>query len=67
MPGGHTGPVGTFSLVPQVVETAGDTVIAAGGSALRRAGRRRAGDGRAGVWLGTAWLATREYPTRRCC
>ncbi len=60
--GGHTGPVGTFTLLPQVLEVAGDTpVIAAGGVGH---GRQLAGAlaiGAQAVWLGTLWLATDEH------
>ena len=59
--GGHTGNIGTFSIVPQVHAMAGDTpVIAAGGITT---GRHLAGAialGAAGVWTGTLWLASRE-------
>jgi len=58
---GHTGAIGTFSIVPEVVAMAGDTpVIAAGGVTT---GRHLAGAialGAAGVWTGTLWLACRE-------
>jgi NAD(P)H-dependent flavin oxidoreductase YrpB (nitropropane dioxygenase family) len=59
--GGHTGPIGTFSIVSQVAAMAGDTpVIAAGGITT---GRHLAGAitlGAAGVWTGTVWLTSRE-------
>jgi NAD(P)H-dependent flavin oxidoreductase YrpB (nitropropane dioxygenase family) len=59
--GGHTGNIGTFSIIPQVRAIAGDTpVIAAGGITT---GRHLAGAitlGAAGVWTGTLWLASRE-------
>ncbi len=58
---GHTGNVGTFSIVPQVKAIAGDKlVIAAGGITT---GRHLAGAialGAAGVWTGTLWLPCRE-------
>ncbi len=60
---GHTGKIGTFSIVPQVVEIAKDSgtpVIAGGGITT---GRHLAGAlalGAAGVWTGTLWLACRE-------
>ncbi len=58
---GHTGSVGTFSIVPQVRAIAGDTpVLAAGGITT---GRHLAGAialGAAGVWTGTVWLPSRE-------
>ncbi|MBP1685959.1 MAG: 2-nitropropane dioxygenase [Deltaproteobacteria bacterium] len=59
--GGHTGPIGTFSIVSQVAAMAGDRpVIAAGGITT---GRHLAGAitlGASGVWCGTLWLTTRE-------
>lgn len=62
--GGHTGPVGTFTLVPQVVEASGGLpVLAAGGVGHGRQVAAALGMGAQGVWLGTAWLATREYGT----
>ena len=58
---GHTGTIGTFSIVPEIVAMAGETpVIAAGGVTT---GRHLAGAialGAAGVWTGTLWLACRE-------
>jgi NAD(P)H-dependent flavin oxidoreductase YrpB (nitropropane dioxygenase family) len=54
--------VGTFTLLPQVLDVAGDTpVIAAGGVGH---GRQLAGAlaiGAQAVWLGTLWLATDEH------
>jgi NAD(P)H-dependent flavin oxidoreductase YrpB (nitropropane dioxygenase family) len=66
--GGHTGPVGTFTLVPQVIEAAerarsGVPVLAAGGVGCGRQVAAALAMGAQGVWLGTAWLATREYGT----
>lgn len=62
--GGHTGPVGTFTLVPQVVEAAGGLpVLAAGGIGHGRQIAAAFALGAQGAWLGTAWLATREYDT----
>jgi NAD(P)H-dependent flavin oxidoreductase YrpB (nitropropane dioxygenase family) len=62
--GGHTGPIGTFTLVPQVVEAAGGLpVLAAGGVGCGRQVAAALALGAQGVWLGTAWLATREYGT----
>ena len=58
---GHTGNVGTFSIVAEVAAMAGDTpIIAAGGITT---GRHLAASlclGAAGVWTGTLWLACRE-------
>jgi NAD(P)H-dependent flavin oxidoreductase YrpB (nitropropane dioxygenase family) len=60
--GGHTGPIGTYSLVPQVVAVAGDTpVLAAGGVGLGRHVAAAFALGAQGVWLGTAWLTSREH------
>lgn len=59
--GAHTGPVGTFSLVPQIVEVAGDVpVLAAGGVATGRHIAASFALGAQGVWLGTAFLLTEE-------
>lgn len=59
---GHTGPIGTFSLVPQVVDIAGDTpVLAAGGVGTGRQITAALALGAQGVWLGTAWLTAREH------
>ncbi|MEV0084718.1 nitronate monooxygenase [Saccharopolyspora sp. NPDC050642] len=60
--GAHTGTVGTFSLVPRIVDIAGDVpVLAAGGVATGRHVAASLALGAAGVWTGTAWLATREH------
>lgn len=60
--GGHTGSIGTFSLVPRVVDLAGDTpVLAAGGVATARHIAAALALGAAGVWTGTIWLATHEH------
>ncbi len=60
--GGHTGPIGTYSLVPQVVEVAGDTpVLAAGGVGHGSHVAAAFALGAQGVWLGTAWLTSREH------
>ncbi len=59
--GGHTGEIGTFTLVPQVVAIAGDTPVLCGGGV--GTGRHLAAAlclGAAGVWTGTLWLASRE-------
>lgn len=52
--------VGTFALVPQVVDAVGIPVIAAGGIADRRGVSAALALGAAGVQVGTAFLATRE-------
>jgi NAD(P)H-dependent flavin oxidoreductase YrpB (nitropropane dioxygenase family) len=58
---GHTGAMGTFSIVPEVVSIAGDTpVIAAGGITTGRHLAAALCLGAAGVWTGTLWLASRE-------
>lgn len=60
--GAHTGDIGTFALVPQIVRLAGEVpVVVAGGVAV---GAHIAGAlalGGQGVWMGTAWLFTREH------
>ncbi|MBW2272392.1 MAG: nitronate monooxygenase [Deltaproteobacteria bacterium] len=58
---GHTGAMGTFSIVPAVVDIAGDTpVIAAGGVTSGRHLAAALCLGAAGVWPGTVWLASQE-------
>ncbi len=58
---GHTGDVGTFSIVPEVVAMAGDTpIIAAGGVTTGRHLAAALCLGASGVWTGTLWLASRE-------
>jgi len=60
--GAHTGTIGTFSLVPQIVDMAGDIpVLAAGGVATGRHLLAALAMGAQGVWMGTAWLTTAEY------
>ncbi|MEC9346779.1 MAG: nitronate monooxygenase [Pseudomonadota bacterium] len=60
--GAHTGVIGTFSLVPQVVDVCGDVpVIAAGGVATGRHIAASYALGAQGVWLGTVWLGTQEH------
>ncbi|MFM1988624.1 MAG: hypothetical protein RJA99_1581 [Pseudomonadota bacterium] len=64
--GGHTGPIGTMSLVPQVVEAAGEVpVIAAGGLASGAQVAAALAMGAQGAWLGTAWLGAAENRTPR--
>lgn len=61
--GAHTGTIGTFSLVPQIVDLAGDVpVLAAGGVATGRHVLAALAMGAQGVWMGTAWLTTSEFP-----
>jgi NAD(P)H-dependent flavin oxidoreductase YrpB (nitropropane dioxygenase family) len=58
----HTGPIGTFSLVPQVVEVAGDVpVLAAGGVMTGRHVAAGLALGAQGAWTGSLWLASEEY------
>lgn len=62
--GAHTGQIGTFSLVPQIVDIAGDVpVVAAGGVATGRHIVAAMAMGAQGVWMGTAWLLTQENHT----
>ena len=59
--GGHTGTVGTFSLVPRIVDLAGDIpVLAAGGVATGRHLVAARALGAIGVWMGTAFLGSVE-------
>jgi NAD(P)H-dependent flavin oxidoreductase YrpB (nitropropane dioxygenase family) len=58
---GHTGSIGTFSIVPAVAALAGDVpVIAAGGVTTGRHLAAALCLGAAGVWTGTIWLASKE-------
>ena len=60
---GHTGNIGTFSIVPQVVDAAreaGVPVIAAGGVTTGRHLVAALALGAAGVWTGSLWLTSRE-------
>lgn len=58
---GHTGNVGTLSIVAEVASMAGDTpIIAAGGITTGRHLAAALCLGAAGVWTGTLWLACRE-------
>lgn len=62
--GGHTGPVGTMSLVPQIVAMApGVPVLAAGGIATGAQVLASLAMGAQGAWLGTLWMAARENHT----
>jgi NAD(P)H-dependent flavin oxidoreductase YrpB (nitropropane dioxygenase family) len=59
--GGHTGEVGTFSLVPQVVDAVAPLpVLAAGGVASGRQLVAALAMGAVGVWIGTLWLVSAE-------
>jgi len=60
--GAHTGPIGTFSLVPQIVAAAeGKPVLAAGGVATGSHVAASLALGAVGVWIGTAWLTCKEH------
>lgn len=60
--GGHTGPIGTYSLVPQIVAAAGGRpVIAAGGIGCGAQVAAALALGAQGAWLGTLWLGTAEH------
>lgn len=73
--GAHTGPIGTFTLIPQIVDlvaeaTAGSPaaeaaegvpVLAAGGVATGRHIAAALAMGAQGVWMGTTWLTTTEH------
>jgi NAD(P)H-dependent flavin oxidoreductase YrpB (nitropropane dioxygenase family) len=58
---GHTGPIGTFSIVAEVAAIAGDVpVIAAGGVSSGRHLAAALCLGAQGVWTGSMWLCSRE-------
>ena len=60
--GAHTGPIGTYSLVPQIVDATGEIpVLAAGGVATGRHIAAALAMGAQGVWMGTAWLLSEEH------
>tara|TARA_B110000211_G_scaffold223707_1_gene273858 strand:+ start:408 stop:1433 length:1026 start_codon:yes stop_codon:yes gene_type:complete len=60
--GAHTGQIGTYSLVPQIVEAAGDVpVLVAGGVATGKHIAAALAMGAQGVWMGTAWLFSEEH------
>ena len=60
--GAHTGPIGTFTLVPQIVDAVGDLpVLAAGGVATGRHVAASLAMGAQGVWCGTIWLTSTEH------
>jgi enoyl-[acyl-carrier protein] reductase II len=58
--GGHTGRVGTFSVVPAVVDCVQQPVLAAGGIADGRGLVAALAMGAVGVWMGTRFVASRE-------
>jgi nitronate monooxygenase len=60
--GGHTGSIGTFALVPAVVDVADSIpVVAAGGIADGRGLAAALMLGAAGAWLGTRFVASQEW------
>ena len=64
--GGHSGTIGTFTLVPEVVEIAkgsNSMVLAAGGVSTGRHLAASLAMGAEGIWTGTIWLATHESAT----
>ena len=64
--GGHSGTVGTFTLVPEVVRMAEGTntmIVAAGGINNGRQLAAALTIGAVGIWTGTIWLATHESET----
>ncbi len=64
---GHTGEIGTFSLIPQVVDAVYPTpVLAAGGVASGRQLVAALALGAIGGWTGTIWLPTRESDHLMC-
>lgn len=58
--GGHTGRIGTLSLVPQVVDAVDVPVVAAGGITDGRGIAAALALGAQAVWLGTRFVATQE-------
>ncbi len=64
--GGHGGEIGTLSLVPAVVDAAGDVpVLAAGGIADGRGLVAALLLGAEGAWLGTRFVASAEWGAAR--
>ena len=62
--GGHTGRIGTMSLIPQVNDAVSPLpVVAAGGIVDGRGLAAALTLGAEGVWLGTAWPHQRPMPT----
>ncbi len=58
--GGHTGRVGTFTVVPAVIDCIEQPVVAAGGIADGRGLVAALAMGAVGVWLGTRFVASKE-------
>ncbi len=64
--GGHSGTIGTFTLVPEIVRMAEGTnslVLAGGGISNGRQLAAALAMGADGIWTGTIWLATHESET----
>lgn len=64
--GGHSGTIGTFTLVPEVIKLAEGTktlVLAGGGISNGRQLAAALAMGADGIWTGTIWLATHESET----
>ena len=60
--GGHCGPIGTFSLTPQVVKACpGTPILCAGGVGCGRQLAAALMLGATAVWTGTAWLTAKEH------
>jgi enoyl-[acyl-carrier protein] reductase II len=58
--GGHTGRIGTFTLLPAVIDAVDVPVVAAGGIADGRGIAGALVMGAVGVWMGTRFVASRE-------
>jgi len=58
--GGHTGTVGTMTVVPAVIDAVDIPVLAAGGIADGRGLAAAIAMGAIGVWMGTRFIATHE-------
>ncbi len=58
--GGHTGRVGTFAVVPAIVDCVAQPVAAAGGIADGRGLVAALALGAAGIWMGTRFVASKE-------
>ncbi len=58
--GGHTGRVGTFTVVPAVVDCVEQPVLAAGGLADGRGLVAAIALGAVGIWMGTRFVASKE-------
>src|SRR3546814_16603331 len=66
--GGHNSPVGTISLIPQVVDAVGDRVpvLGAGGITDGRGVAAAFMLGAEGAWVGKAFLATDQVGRGAC-